>query len=649
MNVVVAEITERVLARLAPPPDLTVSKWADTYRYLSPESAAEPGRWKTLSFQRDPMDACSDPTVRRVVIKSATQMLKTATIENTVGYYAHQDPGPILVIQPGEADSKGFSKERIAPMIRDTPVLKALFSESKSRDSDNTINEKLFPGGMLAITGGGSPRNVARRAIRVLCCDEIDKYKPTAEGNVVALARKRLATFRHRSKEILTCSPTLAGSEIDRAYEASDKREFFIPCGYCGVFQSLIQKWGQVRWDQTAGLSIEDRARSAAYHCQECDKAWTEGDRLAAIEVGEWRPQAPFSGVAGFWISELYSPWKSMYEIALDFLTKKGNSEDLRTFCNTSLAENWQEKGEAPDDERLRLRAAMERYERGTVPFGVLFLTCGVDVQKTYLQVEIVGWGRGKESWSIDYRTIQGNPQQPEVWAKLDELLNETFPHVAGLQMPIAKMAVDTGYATNDVYSWIRTTGDRALAVDGRPGGSVPVAFPSSVDVTVRGRKLTNGLKLWPVATGLLKSELYGWLSLDAPTDEELDADPPAIFPPGYCHFPRYDAEFFKQLTAERLVARLVKGYAKPEWQKTRERNEALDCRVYSRAAAYVVGLDRFREANWADMETQIVNESARKPAPAVLTASNPAPPPTQPPKPTEESWFGDTSNWLGR
>lgn len=611
---------------------------------LSPESASEVGKWNTLSFQREPMDCCSDPLVRRVVIKSCTQLLKTVTIENAIGYFVTQDPGPMLVIQPGDADAKGFSKERIAPMIRDTPVLRSIFAESKSRDADNTISEKLFPGGMLAITGGGSPRNVARRAVRFLFCDEIDKYKPTAEGNVVALARKRLATFRHRSKEVLTCSPTVPGSEIDRAYEDSDRREYHVPCPHCGEFQSLMGKWGQVRWNQEPGLSAEERARSAHYHCQSCEAPWSEADRLAAVEVGEWRSNAPFFGVAGFWISELYSPWKSIYEIVLDFLGKKSNAEDLRTFINTSLAENWVDKGEAPADELLYERARRERYTRGTVPRDGLFLTAGVDVQKTYLQVEVVAWGRGKESWSIDYRVIDGNPQQPEVWDKLTELLNETFPHESGLAMPIARMSVDSGFATNDVYAWVRNAGERALAVDGRQTGSVPVGHPSQVDVTVGGRKITNGLKIWPVATALLKAELYGWLMLSAPADEDLDNG--ECYPPGFCHFPPYDAEFFRQLTAEHLVTRYVKGYPKPEWQKTRERNEALDCRVYARAAAYVIGLDRLKESDWARLDLQMNQQTTKKPTPEETS-----------PKKEEESrarassWVmgGRKGKWLGR
>lgn len=391
----------------------SVAVWADRYRYLSSESAAEHGKWSTLPFQYGPFDAVSDPRTYRIVIKSATQMLKTELILNSIGFFAHQDPGPILVLQPRDADAKAFSKERIAPMIRDTPALKAIFSRSKSRAADNTIEEKLFTGGMLAITSAGSPGNLARRAIRFLFCDEIDKYPPTsgAEGNPISLARKRLATFRHRRKEILTCSPTVAGSEIDRAFEASDRREFLVPCPHCGLSQSMMLKFRtQVRWDDTLPTR-EEQARSARYHCEGCDSPWDDAARWKAIEQGEWQARGPFNGIAGFWISELYSPWKQLSEIVLDYLAKKDSAEDLKTFVNTTLAENWIEKGEAPEWEALLGRR--ENSGTGAVPAGGLFLTAGVDVQRDRLEAEVVAWGRGSPA-----RKHLGFPAIPRMRAR---------------------------------------------------------------------------------------------------------------------------------------------------------------------------------------------------------------------------------------
>jgi len=330
---VIAEVSRAAYRLFAPPPEVTVSQWADEHRRLSPESAAEHGKWTTLSFQREPMDAVSDPRVRRVVIKSCTQLLKTVTIENAVGYFIDQDPGPMLIIQPRDKDAKDFSKERLAPMIRDTPRLKLKVADSKSRDSGNTIEEKRFPGGILAVTSAGSPGNLARRAIRFLFCDEVDKYALSAgaEGNPVSLARKRMATFRHRAKEIDTCSPTSEGSEIDRGYEVSDQRQFWVPCPQCGQHQSMMLKFRtQVRWDSTLPTR-EEQAVSAHYHCEHCDAAWNDAERWNAVERGEWRAAKPFTGIAGFWISELYSPWKQLWDIVLDYLTKKDNTEDLKS------------------------------------------------------------------------------------------------------------------------------------------------------------------------------------------------------------------------------------------------------------------------------------------------------------------------------
>lgn len=628
----------------APPPDLTCSQWADQYRQLSPESSAEPGQWKTHPFQRGILDAISDPKVRRVVVKACTQVIKTEAILNGIGYFAHMDPGPILVLQPRDADAKAFSKERIAPMIRDTSVLREIFAESKSRIADNTINQKMFRGGMLAITSAGSAPNLARRAIRFLFCDEVDKYVSTQEGNPISLARKRLATFRHRAKEILTCSPTFEGSEIDRAYSQSDKREYYVPCPKCGHMQSLMGAfYKQVRFAEFG--TVEERAASARYHCVACDAPWTEAGRKAAVERGEWRG-GDFNGVAGFWISELYSPWKTLAEIVHDFLTKKDNPSELQTFVNTSLAENWLEKGEAPEWEVLSARR--EPYSPGTVPAGGLFLTAGVDVQRDRVEVETVAWGRNRESWSVDYQIIPGLISDPETRAALESYRASTFTHEGGAEIPISRMFIDSGdgTTTNDVYEWVRTQpATQVVAIKGTDRGLLPVGQPSPVDVTSGGKKIRGGLRIRMVNVAFFKAEFYADLRKRPPTEEELEQG--FDYPPGYCHFPsggNYGDEHFKQLCAEQLVARRNRktGRTKTEWQQLRPRNEALDCRVYARAAAWDLGLDRMQEKHFRAFEQQL--EMLKPEAQEV----EPPPPPRQVRR--ESRWLGGRERgWLRR
>lgn len=336
---------------------------------------------------------------------------------------------------------------------------------------------------------------------------------------------------------------------------------------------------------------------------------------------GQWRCERAGDGkTAGFHLSSLYSPvgWFSWADAARMFEQAKRDPSRLQVFVNTVLGETWAEQGEAPDWQRLYDRR--ESYPIGVVPPGGLFLTAGADVQRDRIEVEVVAWGVGKQSWSIDYRVLEGDTSSAEVWKQLTGVLNEHFPTHNGLTLPICRLAVDSGYATQQVYAWVRAQiSNRVMAVKGIEGAAVPVGQPSPVDVTCGGKKVARGIKVWPVATSILKSELFGWLRMQRPSQEAGEEHPA-----GYCHFPQYQEEYFKQLTAEQLVTHVVKGYRKQEWQKTRERNEALDCRIYSRAAASVVGLDRLQEQHWRQLKMNVEPTHAKVGVPQNCTTANP-------------------------
>ena len=324
----------------APPPKLSVTGWADKYRFLSSESGADAGKWHTLPFQREIFDAFSNPAVHTVVVMSATQLVKTVLIENVLGYIIDRDPGPTLLIVPRDSDGDKFSKIRLAPMVRDTLCLREKVSDVKTARTTNTLDYKAFPGGHLTIAAASSPGNLAALPIRFLLCDEIDKYPASSgtEDDPINLAFKRTATFWNR-KVVLCCSPTIDGeSRIPKAFLTSDQREYTVPCHACGSFQAL--KWAQVKWDN--GLATKEaRAASAYYECEHCQAHWNDVERWRAVEIGRWLAGAPFAGVAGFHINELSSPWKKLCKIVLDFLTKKDAPEQLKTFVNTTLAETW--------------------------------------------------------------------------------------------------------------------------------------------------------------------------------------------------------------------------------------------------------------------------------------------------------------------
>jgi phage terminase large subunit GpA-like protein len=618
----------KALAVLKPPPDLTISDWADQNRRLSSEASAEPGQWRTsrAEYQRGIMDAISDPAAETVVIMSSSQIGKSESILNMVGYHIDHDPAPIMVVMPTERDAETWSKDRFSPMARDTPCLQGKIADPRSRDGNNKILHKRFPGGHLTIVGANAPSGLASRPIRLLLCDEVDRYpfSAGAEGDPVNLAKKRTVTFWNR-KIVLVSTPTNKGaSRIEAAFGESDQRRFWVPCPACGVEQVLT--WAQVKWDkaETGG----HRPETARYHCADCDVSWTDETRWAAISKGRWIAEAPFNGTAGFHLNEIYSPWVRLEAMAKAFLSARaGGDETMKTFVNTSLGETWMESGEAPDWQRLQ--GLKEDWRAGTVPAGGMFLTAGADVQKDRIEVDVWAWGRGLESWLIDHLVIEGGPGDPTCWQQLSDLLGRSWQHASGTPMTIARLAIDTGYETSAVYAWARQVGFGQVApVKGLEGfnRASPVTGPTYVDATIGGKRLRRGARLWTVATSTFKAETYRFLRQDRPTPEEITKG--AAFPPGTVHLPSWaDSEWLKQLTAEQLVTvKTKRGFAKLEWQKLRERNEALDCRVYARAAAWILGADRWSEARWAELERQLAVETERQgPEPSAKSPTRPS------------------------
>lgn len=611
----------------APPPKRTVSQWADEFRRLSSEASAEPGAWMTTraEYQRGIMDAVSDPAVHTVVVMKSAQVGWTEIINNTVGYHIHQDPAPIMVVQPTIEMGEAWSKDRLAPMLRDSPALRGRVADARTRDSGNTLRHKTFAGGHITIAGANSPASLASRPIRVILFDECDRYPPSAgaEGDPITLGRKRTATFWNR-KTLLGSSPTIAGvSRIEAAFNASDQRRYFVPCWHCGEKQTL--RWQQVRW-------TEGDPTTALYHCEACGAEWTDVQRWSAVRRGEWRASQPFAGVAGFHISELYSPWRRLAETAADFLEHKDRPEQLKAWINTALGETWQEKGEAPDWARLYERR--EPLPRGVVPAGALVLTAGADNQVDRVEASVWAWGPGLESWLVDTAVFDGSPSEAAPWDGFAALMARHWPVEGGGTMQISRAGVDTGgSATAAVYGHLRRLRDpRILPLKGTEtfGKSAPVTGPTPVDVTEGGRKLKRGLKLWIVAVSTFKSDLYKRLWLTRGDDGAI--------PKGWVHLPEWlEPEQVKQLVAEQLVTvKDKRGFHRMEWRKLRDRNEQLDMAVYARAALAVMGADRAGDGFWRALERERSRiEIAAAEAPRFTPAAAPAvhqPAPLPPP-----------------
>ncbi|MFN3629063.1 MAG: phage terminase large subunit family protein [Casimicrobiaceae bacterium] len=595
---------------LTPDPLLTVSEWADRHRVLSSKASSEPGRWRTARtpYLKAIMD-CLSPTspVERVVFMKGAQVGATETGSNWIGYVIHHAPGPMMAVWPTVEMAKRNSKQRIDPLIEESPVLAERIAPARSRDSGNTILAKEFRGGVLVMTGANSAVGLRSMPVRYLFLDEVDAYPldVEGEGDAISLAEARTRTFARR-KIFIVSTPTIAGaSAIEREYEASDQRRYFVPCPHCSHRQWL--RFEQLRWEK-------ERPETAVYVCESCETAIAEHHKTWMLEHGEWRATAEGTGkTAGFHLSSLYSPvgWRAWREIAAAWeaaVSKEtGSSAAIKTFKNTELGETWVEEGEAPDWQRLIERR--EDYPLGTVPMGGLLLVGGADVQKDRIEVSVWAFGRGKECWLIEHRVLMGDTARDAVWKALGGMLAETWTHASGAQLPLARLALDTGFATQEAYAFVRACRDaRVMAVKGvrtgSMGGAALIGTPTAVDVSQAGKKLRRGIKVYAVAVGLAKLEFYNNLRKNADVGE--DGSTP-VYPAGFVHLPKIDAEFLQQLCAEQLVTRRDRhGFAVREWQKMRERNEALDCYVYARAAASAAGLDRFEERHWRELERQL-------------------------------------------
>lgn len=578
-----AAVEARVLrTRLRLPPRLTVSEWADRFRVLSPESSAEPGPWRTdrAPYLREIMDTASNPRVTDVVAKLASQVGKTEILNNIIGYTIDLDPAPLMMIQPNvKPMAEAWSKDRLATMLRDSPRLRGRVKDAKSRNSGNTVLHKTFAGGHITIGGANSPAGLASRPVKIVLFDEVDRYPFSAgtEGDPVKLGRKRTQTFPNR-KCYLVSSPTVKGfSRIDAEYERSDQRQYYVPCPFCGHEQVFQFR----REDKTFGLVWEKgKPETAQYQCRACEELIPESKKPQMLRAGRWIAKYPEREIVGFQLSALYSPWMKWVQVATEWEEAQGNRELLQVFINTVLAELWEEQGDQVTVHELggrleRYPCSCERHEptnctTALVPAGVGVLTCGVDVQADRLEAGVWGFGAGEESWYIAHELFPGDPSTLAPWRALASFLVQDFPHELGAQLRIRSTMVDSGFATDSVYSF---TSERArLGVFASKGASVFMApLLSKPSHNNKARTIH-----YVIGVATVKQKIMARLRTQKPGPE-------------YVHLPDWmDEDLLEQLTAERLITRMINRRPTRDWAlPAGRRNEQLDIAVYALAALH--------------------------------------------------------------
>lgn len=523
------------------------------------------------------MDAVTDPSIETVTVIKGARVGYTKVLDNVIGYFIHQDPCPILVVQPRVEDAEDYSRTEVAPMLRDTPVLAEIAGDLKAKDSEQRIAKRVFKNGSsVSFVGANSPGGFRRITARIVLFDEVDGYPPQGagiEGDQVALGKKRSESFWNR-KIVLGSTPTVkVTSRIVRSWEQSDQRRYYVPCPHCAHKQAL--KWANIRW-------TDGDPETAHYVCEENGCVIEESDKPWMIERGEWLPGKETKTHAGFHIWAGYSlfPNAAWRHLVAEFLSVKNDPTQLRTFVNLVLGEAWEEQGEEIDQHVLQARANEEGWRASderdgrrmlrAAPDGVLLVTCGVDVQGDRVEIERVGWGMQEESWSLEYEVIYGDPAAPGLWADLDEYLLTPTVTEDGRELGVAATAIDSGGSYTDaVYTFVRNkSGRRVWAIKGASTPRRPV-WPKLASKNNKGR-----IPLFIIGTDSAKDIIFGRFRIDKSG-------------PGYCHFPQErDGEWFVQVTGEVMVTRYRKGIPYEDYvPKPNVRHEALDCRVYAFAA----------------------------------------------------------------
>lgn len=592
----------RAQIHLIPPENILPSQWAEENIKI-PVGNAVPGPYRihNAPYQREPMDMIANPECYRITLEWGAQIGKTLLALCVQGWSVACSPRSQMMMQPSEGDLEVWKETKWNPLAESSdPIEKAL--------SAGTVNNKkmiAYPGGYMMFAWAGSPKTTRGRSAPLIVGDEVDGYARTKEGHPMALLWQRSATFGDNRFMIEISTPTVKGdSYIDDSFRAGDQRRYYIVCPHCEDHTAL--EWEAVSWpgrresdEENAKFIAEfeenDAHLHAEIHCTKCGAALNDGERVKAIREAEargagWKAAKRFTGHASYHCNEFYSTFRKVSAIVRDYFDKL-KSDDMQAFYNVCLAQPYDEGGQRADPDSLMGR--VEEYP-AEVPYGGLYITAGVDMQLDRLECEVVAWGLGEESWSLGYHVLWGDPLTPDPWEQLDDIIAGEYLHETGKYLPISAICMDTGGTggmTQAAYDYAAgRTGRRLFAVKGVAGWGRPVAEKSITKVQGNNKRKTD---LFLVGTDEAKLVVMRRLAKEEPG-------------PGYCHIPddRHE-EWFKQITAEKLVTHYVKGRPVRTWTKPdRARNEALDCRVYSYAALKIAAPSLRRIAQRLGVDT---------------------------------------------
>lgn len=634
-----------------PDPELRVDEWSEECMVL-PRDAAEPGPYRierTPPARRILQVLSPRHPCKRVVIRGASQMLKTQVMINWLMASAHRAPANALVLEPTDSLAKRFSA-RITKTIRDVPVLQSVFAPARSRDARNTVAAKDYVGGTLYIATAGAAANLAEIPARYVGMDEVDRLQMSVdgEGDPVEIAEARATTFNRNCKFLEVSSPTVRGrSKIDALYEMGTQEVYLVPCPHCGHHHELVLEHFKYERDPDTGYMSR-----AWFVCPSCGADIDErykGRMLRDEALGgtaHWFARSVGDGeTISFHISAFYAQPGSItwLQLARQLARarerdERGDPDALQVFYNTRLALSYSDTRETATWQELQARQLEEKLPPRIIPDWALVVTISVDTQANRLEAQAEAWGPDLEHCVIDHQVFMGSPSAMphdpgSVWARLDAYRREPFQHASGVLIPASVYGIDSGGSnTQDVYNYGAArvhVGCLVLKGASKPNRPIINATPSKVDIDHAGGKVEGGVILWSIGTDVAKDHLAGRWKLH--------------HGPGAMHFAMgLGQDWFEQLVSEApKVKRLPGGGFRRVWDKIDAggRNEALDLSVYNLALAHNLGLQKWTPSQWANLRTRLIPKQLTPdlfaaPAPATTEPAVAEPAPPSPPSP---------------
>lgn len=566
---IVPKYIKKSLELLKPPEELTVSEWAEKYRFLDERSSSMPGKWKNemTPYLVGIMDEFNNYQTEKIVFCKCTQLGGTEALNNMICFSVAQDPAPMMIVYPTSELADSVVEQRIKPMLKASKETKKHFKEKNSNKK-----ELQFDNMYISIVGSNSPSELASRPIRYLFLDEVDKYpnESKKEADPISLAVERTKTFNNRKIYMCSTPTTRTGHIWEEKEKADIEKHYFVPCPHCGEFIEL--KFSQIRWpDDNEKLSVADKAEFAQYICQECGNVINDSDKMEMLQKGKWetvKENTKFTKTVAFWISTLYSPFTRFSQIAKAYLIAKDDTEALHNFTNSWLAEPW-------EDTKLKTNAetVMERQTdlpEFVVPEWTRLLTAGVDVQETSLYYIIRAWG--------EYLTSQLVTRgQVTSFRDIERIMNLEYMKPDGTVKLVDLCLIDSGDQTDEVYDFAAVNSEWCLPSKGT-SSMINYFKLSSVNKT---SSKAYGMTLALVDGGKYKDMIAGRMKRENGTGS-------------WMVFDGIDLEYCTQVTAEhKITEKGGGGKLRTRWvQKTSHAdNHYLDCEVYGMAAADILGV----------------------------------------------------------